>query len=77
MRTSEAQMIQASLVARLLGIRLLTIHANVVVSPAPTAATSPLRVSSRGIGGRLTDAERLLDEAAATLDAPPTDGAGA
>jgi hypothetical protein len=68
--------VEASVLARLLGIRLLTLHATVLLTPAdvrpPPYARSfsggsrPLRAG--GGGRRLADAVRNIDEGAAILD---------
>ena len=66
---SEGLLVEASIVARLLRIRLLTIDARLIVAPAhvqrrmQTAVT--LRTRGRRIGTGLTVAERMLDEGAA------------
>jgi hypothetical protein len=78
-------MVEASVLARLFGMRLLTLDANVIVSRtqvmrlSPVPYDAPVRSSgeaapapperSRAIGARLADAERLIDEGAATLAA--------
>lgn len=62
-RLSEGVALRASVVARLLGIRLLTLDATVLVAPAEIAATRET------VGGHLTDAARLIDEGAVSLRA--------
>lgn len=78
---SEGLLVEASVVARLLRIRLLVVDASVIVAPAqvnarerPTAgaADEPLapvtpRTPSRAIGAGLAAAERCLNEGAASL----------
>ena len=62
-------MVEASILARLLGIRLLKLDAQIVVLPAePLGATSvivPAAVISTS--GSVEDAERELDRAYSTL----------
>jgi hypothetical protein len=73
--------IEASIVARLLGLKLLRLRADVTLVPArvdgivhplaaqtPTAAPAP-PVTPRSVGpGTLADAVQLLDHASATLE---------
>jgi hypothetical protein len=82
-RLSDAALVEASIAARLLGMRILTLNATVALVPAdvtaatPTvqdrAAQAPTRSSgdSRGrpgsVGHRLADAVRNLDEGARVL----------
>ena len=80
---SDGLIIDASVVARLLRIRLLTLDASVIVSPAemqaPHAGDVPGRgisiqpAGSRGrpgrIGAGLAGAEQAIEEGAATLAA--------
>lgn len=77
---SDGLIIDASVVARLLGIRLLTLDASLTVSPArikaPVADYASVRRSSTHptgppgrIGARLASAEQSIDEGAATLAA--------
>ncbi len=81
-RPSDGLVVEASIVARLLGIRLLALDATVVIVPAdvtaPSAARQPrLRASARsngvtpvrsGTNGRgLAEAVRRIDEGAAIL----------
>jgi hypothetical protein len=78
-RLSEGLVVEASVVARLLRIRLLVIDASLIVAPAPVkgrtrAATDaaddpPLtpRARPRAIGAGLAAAEQCLSEAAASL----------
>jgi hypothetical protein len=83
----DGLIVEASVLARLFGIRLLTLDANVVLSRAPRpgqwpvaydppvrssgAAAPPLPERSRVIGARLAEAERLIDEGQAILAASP------
>ena len=80
---SDGLVIDASVVARLLRIRLLTLEASVIVSPAemqvphaddvPGRAISIQPAGSRGrpgrIGAGLAGAEQAIEEGAATLAA--------
>jgi hypothetical protein len=82
-RPSDGILVEASILARLLGIRLLTLDATVVLVPAdvpaPSAAPrdSPVRTSapspglpparSGAVGGRLADAVRTINEGAELL----------
>jgi hypothetical protein len=58
--------VEGSVVARLLGLRLLVIDARLVLAPAelknspPTAPGTP-RVRHHAVGARLAAAQRLLD----------------
>jgi hypothetical protein len=66
-RPSDGLVIEASILARLLRIRLLTLEATVVVAPAEvTSGAWPVRSSGNGRGG-LAEAVRTLDEGAAIL----------
>ena len=87
-RVSDALTVEASVLARLFGIRVLTLDANVILSRpqfsgrSPVPHDAPIRSSreaaarpperSRPIGGRLADAERLIDEGVASLAASPS-----
>ena len=87
-RLSEGALVEASVVARLLGVRLLRVHATVALAPAEVRpATTPVRVAgSRGLtraaprgrssapGHRLPDAVRSIDEAAEILAGTRRDG---
>jgi pyridoxal biosynthesis lyase PdxS len=71
---SDGLVVEASVVARLLGLRLLTLHARVVVAPADvTAAPAPARSSGMpparsGAAGRgLAEAIQRINEGAAIL----------
>ena len=70
-------MVEASVLARLLGIRLLTLHAPVVLTPADVKPPPPSarafsggsrHLRAGGGGRRLADAVRSIDEGAAILD---------
>jgi hypothetical protein len=66
-RDAEELFVEARIVARLLGIRLLTIDASVVVVPAqPNGRTAG---EPHAIGTGLATAERLLGDGAASLAA--------
>ena len=77
---SDGLIIDASVVARLLGLRLVTLDASLTVAPAQIKApvadyasvrgisTHPTRSPGR-IGGRLASAEQSIDEGASTLAA--------
>jgi hypothetical protein len=66
---SEGLLVEASIVARLLRIRLLTIDAKLIVAPAHvqrrTQTPVTLRTRGRRIGTGLAEAQRMLDEGAA------------
>ena len=66
---SEGLLVEASVVARLLRIRLLAIDARLIVAPAHVqrGTRTPVtpRTCSRRIGTGLAAAERILDEGAA------------
>ena len=66
---SEGLLVEASIVARLLRIRLLAIDARLIVAPAHvqrrTRTQVTLRTRGRRIGTGLAAAERMLDEGAA------------
>ena len=80
---SDGLVIDASVVARLLRIRLLTLEASVIVSPAEIKAPHAGDVPGRGIsiqparprgrpgriGAGLAGAEQAIEEGAATLAA--------
>jgi hypothetical protein len=80
-RLSEGALVEASVVARLLGVRLLKLQATVALAPAQvTPDTAPVHVAaSRAIarppppgrssppGRRLPDAVRSINEAAEIL----------
>jgi hypothetical protein len=83
-RPSDGLVVEASIVARLLGIRLLKLDATVVIVPADVTAPPSARHGSRPptrarssdlpparsgtVGGGLADAVRRIDEGAAILD---------
>ncbi|HEX7292205.1 MAG TPA: hypothetical protein VF250_13860 [Conexibacter sp.] len=88
-RPSDGLVVEASIVARLLGIRLLTLHATVVVSPAEVTAPAAgphdarrlrsmptaARATPAGASGRgLAEAVRTIDESAAIIAASRRDG---
>lgn len=72
-RLSDGHLVEASIVARLLGIRLLTIDARVIVAPARVTEElrGPVapRTRTRAIGAGLPAAETFLSEGAASLAA--------
>jgi hypothetical protein len=77
-RLSDGLIIEASVVARLLGLRLLALDASVVVSPAemrgrPPASAAP-RTRPGAIGAGLATAERRIAEGAASLAAARAGG---
>jgi hypothetical protein len=90
-RLSDGVLVDASLHARLLGLRLLTVDATIVLSPADVAGTSPtahpaverpaprpLPASARrpvAAGPRLAQAVRTINEAAELLAETRRDGA--
>jgi len=66
-RLSEGLLIEGSLVARVLKLRLLRIDARLVVAPAqmkapPGAAPDGRRLRPRAVGTRLAAAQRLLED---------------
>jgi hypothetical protein len=65
---SEGLLVEASIVARLLRIRLLAIDARLIVAPAHVQRRTPTlvtpRTRGRRIGTGLAAAERMLDERA-------------
>lgn len=79
-RPSDGLVVEARIVARLLGLRLLTLEATVVVVPAEVTAPTPAgrgtqpRAPARSDGapperavGSLAEAVRRIDEGAAIL----------
>jgi hypothetical protein len=67
---SDGVVVEASVVARLFRIRLLSIDARVVISPAHVERRPRSRAPhprSRAIGARLAAAERVIDEGAESL----------
>lgn len=72
-RLSEGIVVEASVLGRVLGVRLLRLEASVVISPAEiTEAPRPqakLNGSHPPAGRHLADAVRLIDESAASLAA--------
>jgi hypothetical protein len=69
-RDADELLVEARIVARLLGIRLLTIDASVIVAPAQLHGRAAGELSAPGaIGPGLAAAERLLGDGAASLAA--------
>jgi hypothetical protein len=76
-RLAQGALVEASIVARVLGLRLLTLKATIVLAPADMTTPSAVRagerrslsrVPGRRVGGRgLADAVRNLDEGAKQL----------
>lgn len=67
-RLSDGALVEASILARVLGIRLLTLDATVVVVPADVPpAVSPRARSSPAVGRGLADAVRSINEGAELL----------
>jgi hypothetical protein len=67
---SDGLIVEASILARLLRVKLLRLDATVLVVPAGATASSnaPHAPRERAVGGgRLVDAVRCLDEAAELL----------
>jgi hypothetical protein len=63
---SEGVLVEGRLVARLLGMRLLTIDAHVVLTPAQLTAPATRnarRLRTPAVGAKLLAAERLLGDA--------------
>jgi hypothetical protein len=64
---SEGLLVEGRLVARLLGMRLLTIDARLVLTPAQLATAPATRNTRRlrtpAVGAKLLAAERLLGDA--------------
>jgi len=77
-RLSDGVLVEASILARVLGVRLLTLDATVVLAPADVGepAAPPPAGSSRGHGG-LAEAVRSIDEGARVLARTRRDGARA
>lgn len=64
-RLSEGLLVEGRLVARLLGLRLLTVDARLVLTPArpaPPAAPDARPPEHRPVGVRLAAAQRLLED---------------
>jgi hypothetical protein len=86
-RLSDGVLVDASIHARLLGLRLLTIDATIVLVPADVAGTSPAAHPaaprplgpaprrSVAAGPRLAQAVRTINEAAELLAETRRDGA--
>ena len=74
---SEGLLVEASIVARLLRIRLLAIDARLIVTPAHVQRRmrTPVTLRTRGrrIGTGLAVAERMLDEGAAGVPRASTE----
>jgi ribulose 1,5-bisphosphate synthetase/thiazole synthase len=69
-RDARELLVEARVVARLLGIRLLTLDASVIVVPAPPSGRlAGKMLAPRPIGTRLAVAERLLGDGATGLAA--------
>ena len=68
-RLADGLIIEACIVARLLGVRLLRVEATVVVSPAEMLSDARDSAGSRPIGARLAAAQRQIDEGATRLQA--------
>jgi hypothetical protein len=75
-RLSDATLVEASIDARLLGVRLLTLDATIALVPAdvtaaaravPRGSSGNSRPRSGSVGPRLADAVRNLDEGAKLL----------
>ncbi len=60
-------MVDASIVARLLGLRLLRLNAHITIVPAELERATPDVQFTPRFGGRLSDAENLVSRAAGTL----------
>jgi hypothetical protein len=66
-RVSDGVLVEASILARVLGLRLLTLDVTLVLVPADVSAPSP--VSARPVPGRgLADAVRSISEGAELLE---------
>jgi hypothetical protein len=64
-RLSEGVLVEGRLVARLLGARLLTVDARLVLTPAQLTAPAvrnTRRLRTTAVGARLAAAERLIDD---------------
>ena len=64
---SQGMAIEASILARLLGIRLLKLDAQIVVLPVEPPEAAPVVVPATVMSGSVEDAERELDRAYRTL----------
>jgi hypothetical protein len=74
-RDADERLVEARIVARLLGIRLLTIDASVIVVPAqPNGRPAGEMFAPHSIGTELAAAERLLGDGAASLAASRSGG---
>jgi hypothetical protein len=62
---SEGLLVEGRLVARLLGVRLLTIDARLALTPArltAPAARNARRLRTSAVGARLAAAQRILED---------------
>ena len=83
-RLSQGSFVRASVLARLLGIRLLRLEADIILVPARVEESGPADLAGRVVSGQapvndargLRDAQQLLRRAARTLEEPPFGGAG-
>ena len=66
-RLSQGMAVEASILARLLGIRLLKLDAQIVVLPIEPPGPAPVVVPATVMSGSVEDAERELDRAYRTL----------
>jgi hypothetical protein len=74
-RDADERLVEARIVARLLGIRLLTIDASVIVAPAQLNGRPATGMfAPHAIGRELAAAERLLGDGAASLAASRSGG---
>jgi hypothetical protein len=81
-RLSHGSLVRASVVARLFGMRLLRLNAEVLLIPARVDEPGPAGPTGRVVSGYLPmdgarglrEAQQLLRRATRTLEAPPFDG---
>lgn len=72
-RLSDGVLVEASILARVLGLRLLTLEATVVLAPADVVANAAARPSGRGprpprvVGRGLAEAARTIDQGSEVL----------
>lgn len=71
-RLSDGVLVEASVLARVLGVRLLTLEATVVLAPAEIAAHPAARPSGRrqppsGVGRGLAEAARTIEQGSEVL----------
>lgn len=79
-RLSQGSVVRASVLARLLGIRLLRLEADIFLVPARVERSGPADLTGRVVSGQapvndargLRDAQKLLRRAARTLEEPPS-----